>query len=403
MIYLLLFLYLSYLVIKYDVLEEKKNKWLHLYIILILLIFVSGFRYRLGTDTYTYINEFEKYPDLFHLTIEDFSNFRYQPFWVLLNSIGKTLGSFIFVQFIVSIIHISLLGKFLKQICPSLIFSSILLYYIYDYAVFNMEVMRESVAVSLFLMALLSLSRSEKKRAYIYIGVAFMFHVYSLLVFVIFILFKKLMSINRRLSYIVFISIAILSLLDKNFIINFIMNHIVGTDTLYSESVISYAMSKRYGETNLSWKGIFTVFFLPIVYIYLLSHTKKMYIECVNFNRNLFEATIFMAVSYILLKYNLGIIDRMYNYFHVFTFLLIILFVKQKTVTVKMRLQRIPVYMLMMFIPVSFACRMYMRKDSLVENLRMYSRYYPYSSVFDKQKDSDRERIFVYKDYMVFE
>ena len=403
MIYLLLFLYLSYLVIKYDVLEEKNNKWLHFYILLILLILVSGFRYRLGTDTYSYINEFEKYPDLFHLTMEDFSSFRYQPFWILLNSVGKTFGSFIFVQFVISVIHISLLGQFLKQICPSLIFSSLLLYYMYDYAVFNMEVMRESVSISLFLIALLSLSRSKKKRAYIYIGLAFMFHVYSLLVFILFILFKKLKSLNRWLGYIVVCCIAIVCILDKNFIINLIMNYVVGTDNIYTESATTYAMSKQYGETDMSWGGILTVFFLPTIYIYLLFHTKQIYTDCVKFNRDLFEATIFMAVSYILLKYSLGIIDRMYNYFHVFTFLLIILFVKQKIATVKMRLQRIPAYMLMMLIPILFACRMYMRKDSLVENLRMYSRYYPYSSVFDKQIDRNRERIFTYKDYMAFE
>lgn len=396
-------MYLSYLVIKYDVLGEKNNKWIHFYTILILLISVSGFRYRLGTDTYSYINEFEKYPDLFHLTIEDFSEFRYQPFWILLNSIGKTLGSFIFVQFVISIIHISLLGKFLKQICPSLIFSSILLYYIFDYAVFNMEVMRESVSISLFLMSLLSLSRSEKKRAYVYIGLAFMFHVYSLLVFIIFILFKKLISINRWFGYLVVCCIAIFCIIDKNFIINLIINYVVGTDNIYTESATTYAMSKQYGETDMSWGGILTVFSLPTIYVYLLFHTKQIYTSCVKFNRDLFEAAILMASSYILLKYSLGIIDRMYNYFHVFTFLLIVLFVKQKAETVKIHLLRIPAYMLMMFIPILFACRMYIRKDSLVENLRMYSRYYPYSSVFNKQIDRNRERIFAYKDYMAFE
>lgn len=403
MIYILLFLYLSYLVVKYDVLEEKKNKWLHYHILLILLILISGVRYRLGTDTYSYINEFEKYPDLFHLKIEDFSDFRYQPFWILLNSIGQTFGSFIFVQFIVSFIHLSLLGTFLKKICPSLIFSSLLLYYVFDYVLFNMEVMREAVSISLFLMALLALNKGDNKHAYIYIGIAFLFHVYSLLVFMIFLLFKKMLSIKHWLGYLVICCLAMICLLDKNFIINIIMNHVAGSDTLYTESAVGYAMSKRYGETDMSWKGILAVFLLPIMYIYLLFYTKKTYISCVKFNRNLFEATVFMAISYILLKYSLGIIDRMYNYCHVFTFLLIILFVKQKTVTVKMRLQRIPAYMLIMLIPILCACRMYIRQDPLVESLKYYSRYYPYSSIFDKHKDRDREKIFVYKDYMAFE
>lgn len=403
MIYFLLFVYLFYLVVKYDILDRKRNKRIHFYVIIILLILISGFRYRLGTDTYSYINEFERYPDLFHLTIEDFSNFRYQPFWILLNSIGKTLGSFIFVQFVVSLIHIGLLGKFLRQICPSLIFSSLFLYYLFDYMVFNMEVMRESVSISFFLMALLALNRGEKKRTYIYVGLAFMFHAYSLVVFILFELFRRVFPRNKVLSCLLVCGISVICIIDKNFIINLIMNHLSGTNTLYTESAIIYATSKWFGETDMSWKGILVTFTLPAIYIYLLFYTKSFYLNYVRLNRSLFEAAIFMAVSYILLRYSLGIIDRMYNYFHVFTFLLIALYVKQKSMGTKNYARRIPVCMLLMLIPILCACRMYTREDSLVEGLRFYSRYYPYSSIFDRTKDAKRELIFVYKDHMAFD
>lgn len=403
MIYFLLFVYLFYLVVKYDILDRKRNKRIHFYVIIILLILISGFRYRLGTDTYSYINEFERYPDLFHLTIEDFSNFRYQPFWILLNSIGKTLGSFIFVQFVVSLIHIGLLGKFLRQICPSLIFSSLFLYYLFDYMVFNMEVMRESVSISFFLMALLALNRGEKKRTYIYVGLAFMFHAYSLVVFILFELFRRVFPRNKVLSCLLVCGISVICIIDKNFIINLIMNHLSGTNTLYTESAIFYATSKWFGETDMSWKGILVTFTLPAIYIYLLFYTKSFYLNYVRLNRSLFEAAIFMAVSYILLRYSLGIIDRMYNYFHVFTFLLIALYVKQKSMGTKNYARRIPVCMLLMLIPILCACRMYTREDSLVEGLRFYSRYYPYSSIFDRTKYAKRELIFVYKDHMAFD
>lgn len=52
MIYLLLFIYLFYLTIKYDVLGGKQYKMTLFYIVLILLILISGLRYR-----YVWIHE----------------------------------------------------------------------------------------------------------------------------------------------------------------------------------------------------------------------------------------------------------------------------------------------------------------------------------------------------------
>ncbi len=52
---------------------------MHFYIIIVGLILISGFRYRLGTDTYAYMREFNEYHDLFHMNMEDFSVWRYQP------------------------------------------------------------------------------------------------------------------------------------------------------------------------------------------------------------------------------------------------------------------------------------------------------------------------------------
>lgn len=400
MIYFLLFIYLFYLVVKYDVLGGDKYKWHHFHVVLVLLILVSGFRYRLGTDTHAYMNDFVRYPDLFHLTLDDFSDFRYQPFWILLNCVGKTLGSFVFVQIIISWIHIGLLGKVLRRLCPSLVFSSLFFYFLFDYMVFNMEVMRECVSISFFLMALLALDQGKSKLVCIYVVLAFMFHVYSLLVFVLFLCFKKILTKSPLLTYIVICSVVVVCVIDKNFIIRLILDYVVGTDTLYTESAITYATSDTYGETHYNWKGVLSIFLQAGIYVGMLFATRKSYSSHVRFNRNTFETLIFFAVILIIMRYSLQIIDRMYNYFHVFTFLTMALFIKQASLKMKGGQQQMCTFFLLIFIPILFATRMYVREDSLVESLQFYSRYYPYSSVFDKTEDPKREKIFRSKDVM---
>lgn len=397
MIYLLLFIYLFYLTIKYDVLGGKQYKMTHFYIVLILLILISGLRYRLGTDTYGYMNEFNEYHNLFLLKIEDFSIWRYQPFWILLNSLARTIGGFVLVQFFVSILHICFLGSVLRRLSPSLLFSLLLFYYIFDYTMFNMEVMREAIAVSCFLMALLALDKGRIIHMFIYMTIAFLFHSFSLLVFFLYFFYFKILARKPILSIIFVLCTAAICLIEKNFIIELITHNMIGSDTIYTDVAITYAQSDRYGETFLSWKGILTIFTLPILYLGMLFITKEYYHRYINLNPLIFNAAIYLASTLILLRYSLAIIDRMYNYFHIFTFLLTALFFKYIYIKTKNQKQRICAFSFLIFIPIFFAYKQYYRKDGLVDTEKNYSRYYPYSSIFDKTKDSKRERIFYNK------
>lgn len=369
----------------------------HFYIVLVWLILISGLRYRLGTDTYAYMREFNEYHDLFHLNMEDFSVWRYQPLWVLLNSLAKTVGGFVLVQFVVSILHIWLWGSVLRRLAPSLLFSSLLFYYMFDYTIFNMEVMRESVAVSCFLMALLALDKGRIMRMSIYMAIAFLFHSFSLLVFVSFLLYFKFLSKKAILSVALCVCTAIVCAVEKNFIIELIANYIVGTDTIYTDTAIAYAQSDKYGETFFSRKGIFVIFALPIFYLITLFITRKYYHIYINLSHRIFSSTIILSSTFILLRYSLAIMDRMYNYFHMFTFLLIALLFKILYERMKNYKRRVCVFMFLIFIPVFFAYRQYSREDGLVDTEKNYSRYYPYSSIVDKTDDYKREKIFSYK------
>ena len=123
MIYIVLFIYYVFLALLYDVGRYRRYRRLHFFVSLALMILVSGLRYRVGSDTVVYMDDFKYYPDLFHLRWNDFSDVRYEPFWILLNVCCKTLcNDFFLVQCVISMIHIVIWGKFVKKFVLHFVF-----------------------------------------------------------------------------------------------------------------------------------------------------------------------------------------------------------------------------------------------------------------------------------------
>lgn len=58
MIYLIVFIYLLYLSVRYDILGREDYRWTHYRIAVTLLILVAGLRWRVGSDTVSYASDF---------------------------------------------------------------------------------------------------------------------------------------------------------------------------------------------------------------------------------------------------------------------------------------------------------------------------------------------------------
>ena len=81
MIYIILLIFLSIPVVKYDLLAKKGGENLWFYSSLLLLILVAGLRYRVGGDTIVYMVEFTAYPKLDEPRYFDFATARFNPLW----------------------------------------------------------------------------------------------------------------------------------------------------------------------------------------------------------------------------------------------------------------------------------------------------------------------------------
>ena len=219
MVYLVIFILLLIPVIKYDWKAKTGGEDTWYYFSLIMLILFAGLRYRVGGDTMTYMELFEEIPRLSEYKDFDFLEAAYQPLWYLINMLSKSIhDSFTCFQLIhVAFVNISFF-HFFKKYCPNYYFSVILLYYVAYFCYFNMEVLRESLCISLLLWATPALLQKRWLRYYGFCVICFFVHYSSLIMFFFPILFWLLKRPNWRLQLLIFVSVfalvSVISIVD---------------------------------------------------------------------------------------------------------------------------------------------------------------------------------------------
>ena len=141
-----------------------------------LLILVAGLRLVVGGDTQTYLADFDVYPPLEDFTILHFALFRYQPLWTLLNCVAKSIyPQFFVVQIIVSCIINPVTFYIIKKETEKK-YEVALVFLLFQFLYLNCEIMRETIAISMFYFAF---SFYIKRRWLPYYGicaVCFFFH-----------------------------------------------------------------------------------------------------------------------------------------------------------------------------------------------------------------------------------
>ena len=139
-----------------------------------LLTIVAGLRYRLGPDTISYMLLFEnKAIELSNLTYTDIFAGRYQPGWVLLESLFKELDNWYFFQFTISMLFHVLLFRFIWNITTNR-YTYLLVYFLICYLYLATDVLRESIAIGFISNSLLELTRGRSFRSFLF----FFFSVY---------------------------------------------------------------------------------------------------------------------------------------------------------------------------------------------------------------------------------
>lgn len=210
MVYILPLFILIYCTIKYSGVSlpsKKSNTWL--WIIALSFIGIAAFRFEIGADTaYSYMPDYDQYPSLGNLKPIDFDMTNYQPGWVVLNSICKSISdSFYTFQTIHALILNLTIIFFLKRNTKN-VFAALLVYYIMNYLEYNTECLREAMAISFSLIAY----EFYKSKKYIFVllfaFLAFNFHISALGALLIPLLYKVKFS---KKSFTIILLLALVS------------------------------------------------------------------------------------------------------------------------------------------------------------------------------------------------
>lgn len=372
----------------YDIMSNEKNKSIWINVIMVWLIVLAGFRYRIGTDSSFYEFEFATYPTLATLSMSDIVQSRYAPFYVLFTSIVRTFtDQFFVIQLIISAaINISIFNFVKKFFECQYIFTFSIFYFCSFYYNLNCETLRETLAIAIFLWSVSFYV--EKKWIYYYLCVlcAMMFH-YSAIFLILLPLLCKI-KFNVKFAVILIgllLSYPLLRLIQ----IDVIIENFFGL-LMYIPDISAEYFEKGTNEQGLSINVFVTQLFMPLFFVFFLRYKNK---------NQKWEKIEFVLIAYLISTWMAAIFQNMFsrynNYFGIIYYFLYAATVVE--ITKRIGRKSIIIF-LVALMPFSYTTYNYWVNSYIHERRTSSKRIElinPYTSVLTKEKDKNRERIYI--------
>ena len=383
LIYIIILFFFFLLVIRYDVNHVKQGRNVFFVLEAVILILLFGLRYRVGGDSLLYEDNWYKLPNLSDLQGKDaFDHYSKQPLYYIFVAIIKELGGgFVAFQIVHAIIVNTVFFKIIKQYCTH-IFTAVIFYFCIIAFNSNTEILREALAVAVFLLSLKYLMAHKWIPYYICCIIAFNFHISAVICFLIpFLLkfctkqwrFSRLIPILVVLGVLSFVYVQYLpSLLSFVFTLlsSFNMDKMeIYTSMLGSNNVNGYILS------------IINVSIILFFAYAMRKNNLNSPIQNLAMNMTFIFTAMNMIIpimgsrwaGYFSILYYICIADLLYSF-------------RGKNGSLKLL-----TYLFLYFITFT-TIRTQLAPDPWAPSkIPTYQRYIPYHSVFDKQKEPDRE------------
>jgi hypothetical protein len=379
MLYIFIIIVLFLFALQYDVNRHKVSNTL---IVSWWLVFVllAGLRFKVGGDTSYYMTYYDQIPKISGFSYHTLLNDAFQPLWVILCSICKTISNdFTFFQFVHAIITNSIIFYFIKK-NSNYFFTGILFYFIFYYFYFNTEVLRETLAICVFLLSVRYFFLRKWTIYYLLCFVAFGFHISAIILF-FFPLFSKLWT--KRSYFIFFIIILILLIIFNKIniyqkIFDLIPNEEMRAKAI-SQTAAPEAKANIYGVIYTSVVNII----IPFILIYIGEQFLKYKFEFRNF--------LYLYVLISLFSIFLSPGYRFLNYLTPIYYLFLANMLNELFIYPPVRKYRYTIVLFIFLLPFSVQLMTLFRNTSdQGPATRFYSRWYPYHSVFNKGIESKK-------------
>lgn len=396
MIYFVIMAYIIALSFFYDFRHHTVGRKLHFFLLLIILICLAGFRYRLGLDTIRYEWFFSQVPTLSQLNSAEFQDSKYDPLYLLLASSAKSISpEFWVVQMFQSILVNSIFFRFFYKNSRYL-FLSLLLYFFLLYVGYMTETMRESCSIAMLLVGWEFYKNNQYLKLFGCCVLAFLFHSSAIMLFIVFILIATHLDTYIRFSRgMMIIAAGILAIAP--FVQDFFINN-VGIIAFSSRIVdkIDLYTTGEMADKGLNVFGaignILLYVFIPYICILTLRGTK--YAQKLEF-------FLVLEMFFAMVSVPVYIFYRYVGYFMPFVVIALTNALAERRLYVPMlgRLRtKNAISWAILLLPFIFNAIGVMTNNVRGSKYKNYSKYYPYSSIFTKELDSDRETVFSYYD-----
>lgn len=374
MIYLIVFIILLFFAIRFDGKPSSpKTVNYRTAILCIILILLAGLRYRVGTDTLIYTDQYLHFKSLDQLSFDDlFKDSKYRPGWILFTSFFKTIGAglYIYQLCIAIIINVGVIN-FLKQ-KVDYVFSAILIYYVVLYIFFNTEVLRQAIAVSIFLYAYLLLEKGKWFKYIILCILAFSFHEAA----IIMLLVPFVMKINVSKILIPFTFIIVLLFLFAPIIRHYTYDYFSMIE-MVTNKADTYFSNVDDAEYSFNFSFILNLILNVLLPLYVI------YLNRFNTQKNSFYMMAILSIVFYTVSSFLPMMYRIRYFFWLFDSVLFIEIFKYIAKNKKI------IYILCMVAFLLVKSRIYFTLAD--DRTPVYIKYYPYTSIFNEQKIIERE------------
>ena len=350
--------------------KRRGNKYYWFCYLVMVLVF--GLRYRVGGDTFNYILKYSVMPPLSDLRISDVLLMQVEPAFATLMAFFKQYtDKFYGVQLVESAFVNFIWFKLISERTKRKYLGIILFFLMYSFY-FNTEIMREGIAVGIFVLAYKRLENGSLLKYYGILSIGILFH-FSCLFMLLVPLFRKYALNLKRTCLIIALVLFISTMAQSLFhLFGGYLAEKVSNNTGYYFSI--------YGIIASALKFVLFPYWIMLLYRrytgsgYDDPKVRLVFVQMIYGSMALGEYAILMRLSNYMQPFFLVLLVDVIGYS---------LFSKCKRY-----LTAVCIYGLIAFCYIM----PYMKDESqIVKGARFYCLWFPYYSIFDEKEDPIRE------------
>lgn len=387
MVYLLILLLLLTFIYRYDICGFSHNKKRVYCYMCLLLVLVSGLRYRIGLDSMQYAYIFyHQSNELSNLTTDDLFRSYSEPLFVILLSFVKTFfGKYYILQLIqaafVNVLIFIYIWRHSKNV-----FFCILAYFLWKYFTYNMEEMRAGISVAICLFGNDYILKRKRIKGLILYGIASLFH-YSAILLVITPLLMFL-NMNWKSLLIIVVGGFFLGLGIQYYLSDYLL--LLSFNEVVMSKMEGYSSSSTMFSQQLNIFGLIQFF----IQFGLYSILSFRLVKNTNSNLLVYEPFLMIGLMFVVLSIPVPLFYRFINFYIIY----FILYFSEHFVYLAKKINEKGVvrllYPALFYFPFFYFVLLSYTAKEKGTNLSPGMRYYPYSSIIEKNVDSNREKLF---------